>query len=149
MSLKHAASSYKKHDAKLTEQIVAKVRGNLELQTLVLDYISTYEAAALQAQEKGETVAQTMMAKKKQPVLDLTSPENKPLIDPFAVLPRNCCSYKVWGAKLLGELLMWVEPGCLVWLIQPLKIVVQSQILLSKHHCYRNRYCYACLCGCP
>ena len=114
MSLKHAASSYRKHDARLTEQIVAKVRGNLELQTLVLDFITTYEAAAQQAQEKGESMAQTMMAKKKQPAVDLTSPSNKPLIDPFATLSRNCNSYKVWGAKLLRELLMWVEPGCRV-----------------------------------
>ena len=85
MSLKHAASSYKKHNARLTEQIVAKVRGNPELQTLLLDFIGTYETAALQAQEKGETVAQTMMAKSKQPVLDLTRPEHKPVMAAMAV----------------------------------------------------------------
>jgi hypothetical protein len=114
MSFRHAASSYKKHNAKLTEQIVEKVRGKVELQTLVLAYIDSYETAQRQAAENGETVAEAMMAKRKPSITDLSeSPGTRPIIDPATPLPRNCASYKVWGQKLLADLLIWVEPGCL------------------------------------
>ena len=64
MSFRRAASSYKKHNAKLTEEIVDKVRGKVELQTLVLAYIESYENAQRQAAENGDTVSEAMMAKR-------------------------------------------------------------------------------------
>ena len=104
MSIAHAAVAFKKQNSALTKQITAKVDGNVELQTLVLDYIDTYHKAAQEAQESGASLASLMMSKRKkatfQPDEDL-----RPVLDAQSPLAKNCSSYRVWRQKLLAELL--------------------------------------------
>lgn len=142
MSVSHASSAYKKTNKEQLRQITTELEGKIEMQSMVLKYIQTLRDAKESADSQGQKFGDLLMSTRKRKRGDNTTDQlaevggksaTRPTIGDDKMLPRNCASYKVWGVKLLRELLAYLAPGVmtLVFLNECDKQMLQELIEYS------------------